>query len=59
MAADVAREVKRLEEVLVAYVGSTVTRYCELCQRCIVSSVRFAEHVTRDLGDITQVRALG
>mmetsp|Transcript_48194 Transcript_48194/g.155427 ORF Transcript_48194/g.155427 Transcript_48194/m.155427 type:complete len:192 (-) Transcript_48194:92-667(-) len=28
-----AREVKRLEEVLVAALGLTVARYCELCQR--------------------------
>jgi hypothetical protein len=48
-----------LEEVLVAYLGASVTRYCELSQRCIVSFVRFAEHVARDLGDIAQVRALG
>jgi hypothetical protein len=36
-----------------------VTRDCELCQRYIVSSVRFAEHVARDLGHIAQVWALG
>ena len=52
-----AREVKRLEKVLVAALGSTVARYCELCQRSMLSSDSFAEHVARDIGHMAQVQA--
>mmetsp|Transcript_114945 Transcript_114945/g.371599 ORF Transcript_114945/g.371599 Transcript_114945/m.371599 type:complete len:387 (-) Transcript_114945:119-1279(-) len=52
-----AREVKRLEEVLFATLGSTVARYCELCQCSILQSDRFVEHVARDIGHMAQVQA--
>mmetsp|Transcript_114952 Transcript_114952/g.371632 ORF Transcript_114952/g.371632 Transcript_114952/m.371632 type:complete len:435 (-) Transcript_114952:119-1423(-) len=52
-----AREVKRLEEVLVAALGSTVARYCELCQRSILPSESFAQHVAMDIGHMAQVQA--
>jgi hypothetical protein len=53
----VAREVKRLEEVLVVAFGSTVHQYCKLCQRSILPSEGFAKHVARDPVHMAQLQA--
>jgi hypothetical protein len=49
--------VKPLEEVLVARLGSNVALSCVLCQATMLSPNRFAQHVGRDLGHIAKVRA--
>jgi hypothetical protein len=53
-----AREVTRLEEILVAALGSTMDRYCELCQCSIVGpSESFVKHVSTDRGHMALVQA--
>jgi hypothetical protein len=52
-----AREVKRLEEVLIVAFGSTVDQYCKLCQRSILPSEGFAKHVARDQFHIAELQA--
>jgi hypothetical protein len=50
-------EVKRLEEVLVARMGSNVALHRELCKHSMLSPNSFAKHVARDFGHIAQVQA--
>ena len=52
-----ALEVTRLEEILVAALGSNLHHYCELCQRRLLPSDSFAQHVSTDKGHMAQVQA--
>jgi hypothetical protein len=50
-------QVTRLEEILVAALGSTMHQYCELCQRSILPSESFVGHVSTDQGHMALVQA--